>query len=71
MDGDSTGQLEMRALSRRLKDYAADQSEPTKQFDLRMAAELMEHLARLDYQTCAAGGVETGLGAAAIARPPS
>ena len=45
---DSVGQLQMRGLSRRLKAYAAElQDDPTRQFDLKMAAELLEHLARL------------------------
>jgi hypothetical protein len=47
-DIDSTGQLEMRALSSRLRDYAAEMhGEPEKAFDLSMAAELMTHLANL------------------------
>jgi hypothetical protein len=45
---DSVGQLEMCALSRRLRAYADElQDEPLKRHDLRMASELLEHLARL------------------------
>jgi hypothetical protein len=48
IDNDSVGQLEMRSLAHRLQAYAAELgSDPKRQFDLRMAAELMEHLARL------------------------
>jgi hypothetical protein len=47
-DTDSVGQLQMRALARRLQVYAAElDSEPQRQFELRMASELLEHLARL------------------------
>ena len=37
----------MRALSRRLKEYADEQADPTRRHDLRMSAELLQHLARL------------------------
>jgi hypothetical protein len=33
--------IEMRALSRRLRDYADDQADPTGRHDLKMASELM------------------------------
>jgi hypothetical protein len=47
-DGDSVGQRELRALARRLQAHAAGlDSEPKRQFDLKMTAELMAHLARL------------------------
>jgi hypothetical protein len=60
-DIDSTGQLEMRALSRRLKDYAAEmQAEPAKAFDLNMAAELMTHLANLTTKLSRPAEVELG-----------
>jgi hypothetical protein len=46
--GDSIGQLAMRSLARRLRAYAHElQAEPSEAFDLKMAAELMEHPARL------------------------
>lgn len=44
---ESTGQREIRALSRRLQSYAGDQADPVRMHDLRMASELLEHLARL------------------------
>lgn len=37
----------MRALSRRLKEYADKQVDPTRPHDLRMSAELLRHLANL------------------------
>jgi hypothetical protein len=47
-DTDSGGAKAMRDLSRRLRDYAAEMGgEPNRQFDLRMASELLEHLAVL------------------------
>jgi hypothetical protein len=47
-DTDSVGQLEMRALSRRLQAYADElQADPTRRHDLRMASELLLHLERL------------------------
>jgi hypothetical protein len=46
-DGDSIGQQQMRALARGLQAYAAElKREPQRQFDLKMAAELLEHLNR-------------------------
>jgi hypothetical protein len=33
--------IEMRALSRQLRDYADDQADPTGRPDLKMASELM------------------------------
>jgi hypothetical protein len=47
-EGNSIGQLEMPALARRLQAHAAElQAEPSKAFGLRMASELLDHLARL------------------------
>jgi hypothetical protein len=69
-DIDSTGQLEMRALSSRLRDYVAEMhGEPEKAFDLNMAAELMTHLAsQSDHEAIAACRGAAGLGKAAVAR---
>ena len=46
--GDSIGQPETRSLARTLRAYADElQAEPSEAFDLKMAAEPMEHPARL------------------------
>jgi hypothetical protein len=38
----------MRSLANRFRTFAAElDSDPSRQFDLKMAAELLEHLARL------------------------
>ena len=48
IDTDSVGQREMRALGRRLQVYADEfQGQPSKAFDLKKAAELLEHRACL------------------------
>jgi hypothetical protein len=68
-DGDSIGQQQMPALARRLQAYAADlQSEPQRQFDLRMASELLEHLARLTTKLARPAEVplHSGLGAETV-----
>jgi hypothetical protein len=47
-DTDSVGHLEIRSLAKRLRSHAAElHGDPAKAFDLKMAAELTEHSARL------------------------
>lgn len=47
-DTDSVGHMEVRSLAKRSRSHAAElHGDPAKAFDLKMAAELMEHLARL------------------------
>jgi hypothetical protein len=61
-DGDSIGQLQMRALSRRLQAYADEQADPTRRHDLRMASELLQHLANLTTKLARPAEVPVGSG---------
>jgi hypothetical protein len=56
----------MRALSRRPKEYADEQADPTRPHDLRMSAELLQHLSELDHEIGETGRGAVRLGAAMI-----
>jgi ABC-type sulfate/molybdate transport systems ATPase subunit len=60
---DSVGQLQMRALARRLQAHAAElHDQPQRAFDLKMASELLEHLARLTTKLARPAEVPFGSG---------
>jgi hypothetical protein len=60
-EADSVGQREIRALARRLQAHATELPvEPTTAFDLRMASELLEHLAKLTTKLSRPVEVELG-----------
>jgi hypothetical protein len=54
----------MGALSRRLKEYAAEQADPTGRHYLRMSAELLQHLANLTTKLARPAEVPFGSGPA-------